>query len=198
MEIWKDIKGYEGIYQISNLGNVRSLDYRILNTNGVGYRTIKGRVMKPRENNKGYLIIGFSHGKRKTCTVHRLVAQAFIPNPNNYSDVNHIDENKHNNNVENLEWISHKDNMNYGNRSIKASLKLSSTRQLAENGRATKIINLDTMEVFDTIKEAAIKYSVDYNAISRCCRGKVKTSCGYRWKYYDDYLNMKTLGEVTV
>lgn len=117
-EIWKDITGYENLYQVSNLGNVRVLD-RYVNS-GIKYNSKvkrKGRLLRQHIKNNGYLQVTLTlNNKRKYYNVHRLVAQAFILNSNNLEQVNHKDENKQNNNVNNLEWISPKDNCNYGTR----------------------------------------------------------------------------------
>lgn len=108
MEIWKDIKGYEGYYQVSNLGNVRSLD----RFDGVHDR--KGTKIKPNLKQNGYLQVGLrKHNKRKWFGVHRLVATYFLRNPNNKPQVNHIDCNKQNNNVSNLEWVTGKENQEH-------------------------------------------------------------------------------------
>ncbi len=105
-EIWKSIEGYEGLYEVSNLGNVRSLNWHLTGTI---------RVLKPRQNGYGYLsVILYKNGKMKKFYVHRLVASAFLPNPQNLPQVNHKDENKTNNSIENLEWCSCKDNINFG------------------------------------------------------------------------------------
>lgn len=101
MEIWKDIKGYEGKYQVSNYGNVKSLNYR---------RTKTEKVLKPWDAGRGYLQVVFT---RKKYAIHRLVAETFISNPNHYSDVNHIDGNKKNNHVDNLEWCTRKHNIQH-------------------------------------------------------------------------------------
>lgn len=187
MEVWKEIYGYKGIYFISNKGRVKSIDRRIPNTNGVGTRIIKGCILKTSFNNKGYEIITLNkEGKKKTCLIHRLVAINFIPNPNNYTDVNHKDENKSNNKVENLEWVTHKYNMNYGDRSIKASEKLKNTRTLSKNGKARKVINIDTGKVFNTILEASWYYKINASGISQCCRGKSSNCGGFKWKYYEN------------
>ena len=112
-EIWRDIKGFEGIYQVSNRGNIRSLDRISVNSYGMP-RKLKGHIMKPYLNVYGYLDIGLSNcGAGNIFKVHRLVAEAFIPNPDNLPQVNHKDENKTNNNVENLEWCTNRYNVKY-------------------------------------------------------------------------------------
>lgn len=103
-EIWKDIKGYEGKYQVSNYGNVKSLNYR---------NTGKERLLKPILQTDGYLCVGLCK-PLKMYLIHRLVAKEFIPNPDNLPCVNHKDENKHNNHVYNLEWCTNVYNLNYG------------------------------------------------------------------------------------
>lgn len=116
MEEWRDIKGYEGLYQISNLGRVKSL-----RDNHGNYRE---KILNP-SNRKGYLIVSLCRkGRKREFKVHRLVALHFIDNPNNYSQVNHKDENKENNRVDNLEWCTPKYNSNYGTRTQRASEKL--------------------------------------------------------------------------
>ena len=199
MEIWKEVYGYDGVYFISDKGRIKSVDRRIPNTNGVGTRLIKGKILSTTLNNKGYKCVSLhKNGKIKTFTIHRLVALSFIPNPNNYSDVNHKDENKLNNNAENLEWVTHEYNMNYGERGKKAGEKLKNTRLLSKNGKAHKVINLDTKKIFGCIREASMHYNVNESGISQCCRGKSKKCGGYRWMYYEDYSNKTILGEVTV
>ena len=110
-EVWKDIKGYEGLYQISNYGNVRSLDKIIVDK----YKKylMKGKQLKLNIRNTYYVINLVKNKKRKSFQVHRLVAEAFLSNPNNYKIVNHKDENPLNNNVDNLEWCTQKHNVNH-------------------------------------------------------------------------------------
>lgn len=125
-EIWRDIKDFEGIYQVSNLGRVRSLARWIKRKDG---KTIyrKGRILKP-QTGSGYQTVYFRVGnKQKWFYVHRLVAEAFIPNPDNLPQVNHINENRMDNRVENLEWCSQRYNINYGTaieRQIKTKIAL--------------------------------------------------------------------------
>ena len=117
-EIWKDIPNFEGYYKISNLGRIKSVTrkakVKILNND---YRTIKGQLISPAKTRDGYLKVSLSKNhKRYYFKVHRLAAQAFIPNTNNYPCINHKDENKENNRVDNLEWCTVKYNCNYGTR----------------------------------------------------------------------------------
>jgi hypothetical protein len=117
MEIWKDIQGYEGIYQISNLGRIKSLHRDYTN----------GRILNPAKNNRGYLRLGLSgNGKVRYDSVHRLVAETFIPNPKNLPEVNHIDGNKLNNRVENLEWVTKGENQAHA---YKTGLRKTTERQ---------------------------------------------------------------------
>ena len=121
-EIWKDINGYEGIYQVSNLGNVRSFKY-----------SIEGKLLKRGLDKDGYYqYILCKNGKKKSVREHKLVAEAFIPNPSNYICVNHRDENKTNNNVKNLEWCSVAYNNSYGNRLNNVSKSNKRTKRVCQ------------------------------------------------------------------
>ena len=163
MEIFKDIEGYEN-YQVSNYGSVKSLG------NG---KTRKEKVLKPTKNKDGYLRVGLcKQGKRKMYLVHRLVTSAFIENPNNYEEVNHKDEDKTNNKVENLEWCDHKYNINYGTRTEKISKKISKQVMCVETG----VVYSSTMEV-----ERQLGYFQTY--IASVCNGKHKTAYKFHWCY---------------
>lgn len=117
IEEWRPVEGYEGLYEVSNTGRVRSFDRYV---KGKSYRLHKGKVLSPGKNSRGYLSAVLSYnGKHKSITVHRLVAQAFLPNPDNLPEINHKDEDKTNNSVDNLEWCDHKYNNNYGSRKDK-------------------------------------------------------------------------------
>ena len=110
-EIWKDIEGYEGLYQVSNLGRVKSLPH--FRKNGYSGYVTKEKILIPSYQDNGYQIVNlFSDNKRKTHTIHRLVANCFILNPNNKPCVDHINTDKADNRVENLRWVTHKENMN--------------------------------------------------------------------------------------
>ena len=116
IEEWRPIEGYEGLYEVSNLGRVRSLDRYVKYSNGQ-IHLHKSKVLSLLKGEYGYIQVNLHcNGKNKRCFVHRLVAQAFIHNPDNLSEVNHKDEDKSNNNVDNLEWCNRSYNINYGTR----------------------------------------------------------------------------------
>ena len=177
-EIWKDIKGYEGLYQVSTLGRVRSLDH-IATKKGQGEHHYKGRVLKYWINKYGYCNIGLSHPITKKVThyrVHRLVAFAFVEGYAGDKDVNHIDENKQNNRSDNLEWVSRKQNINHGTHNARAT---------GHNKRKILQFTLDGIFVkeWDSMVSAAKSVGVSKNSIFCCCNGLSKQSKGYVWKY---------------
>lgn len=156
-EEWRSIEGYEGLYEVSSYGRVRSLDrYEI---NNLGYkRLLKGKILSPGIKKDGYFIVSL---KNKNFRVHRLVAQAFIPNPEGLPQVNHKDEDKSNNNVDNLEWCDSKYNNNYGTARIR-------TREtLVKNGFWTGLSKEEYRKKYyqenkDKAKEYNKKYSQKY------------------------------------
>ena len=202
-EIWKDIViemngviyDYTELYQVSNFGRVRSLDR--IDSNG--HRRIKGKVLKLKVNNKGYQYVGlYKDGKSKQFYVHRIVATMFIPNHDNLLVINHRDENKNNNYVENLEWCTHKYNTNYGTRNERISKKrkgkphtdeakgrISESHKGDKNPKARAVICLETKQVFGCVREA--NEWIAKGNVSQCCIGACKTAGGYHWEYYDDY-----------
>lgn len=162
MEEWRDIKGYEGLYQVSNEGRVKNIKrnvYRVFNDNGYGY----------------YMVILSKDGVKKPFYVHRLVAEAFIPNPSNLPQVNHKNEQKHLNFVENLEWCSAKYNMNYGTARDRTSEKQrKSVYQYTMEG--------ELVNIFDGVNNCK-SFGFEPACISECCNGNRKTHKGYRWSY---------------
>lgn len=185
-EIWKPIKGYDGIYEVSSLGRVRSLDRMVpalcrQNGNIVDYFR-KGRIIKqqPINNGEGYMVVSLTDAdhKRKTCLVHRLVATAFVPGYFDGADVNHKDENPTNNTPDNLEWCDRQYNINYGT---------GKWRRHKFNARQVQQLTMDGKPVatFPTIAEAARKTGIDASNIQCCLKGKrgQYQAGGYRWKH---------------
>lgn len=179
-ERWRDIAGYEGMYQISNLGRVKSLERQMkLNLNKDKNMIKKEKILKPGKTGikRNYLGVELlKNSKQKHKYIHRLVAETFIPNPNNYKEVNHKDENTLNNCASNLEWCDTKYNINYGQRTLKATKKLSKP-----------IIQLDLennlIKEWDSMRNASRNLNINISNISRCCKGEFKTAGGYIWKY---------------
>lgn len=170
-EIWKNIDGYDGNYQISNYGNVRSMD-RIVHGRNDYFQN--GKILK-NANDGRYDFVRISYnGKNKTHYIHRLVAEYFIPNNNNYPCVNHKDENKQNNYVDNLEWCTQKYNVNYGERNNKISQKLGTKVARIKNGEIDKVYNTQAEAKKDGFLQSQI---------SKCCNGLLKTHRGYEWKF---------------
>ena len=195
-EIWRDVKGYEGLYQVSNLGRVKSLERFIKtrkNKNGMnGYIHKQESIRIPTKDYKGYLRLSLcKEGKLKLFRIHRLVAEAFIPNPNNLPQVNHKDENKENNCISNLEWCTNEYNHNYGTRNKRVAEKQKGRKipfEQIKNKIAVLQINKDTNEVirkYDSIKEAQICCGIKthYSHIGACCKGERKTAYGFKWRY---------------
>ena len=165
-DIWKSVDGYGGRYEVSNTGKVRSLNYENMKI---------VRELKQCKHRKGYLLVLlYSNGKGKLVKVHRLVAEAFIPNPNNLPQVNHKDEDKTNNNVDNLEWCTNKYNANYGTKIKRVSHPII---QLDKAG--------NVVAHYSSLREASRQSGIHMRNIWRCCRQEngQKTAGGYVWKY---------------
>ena len=180
-EVWKDIHGYEGLYQISNLGNVKSLNY-----GNHGY----SQNLVPKVNNSGRLWVELANkGNKKPMLIHRLVAMAFIENPNKYPQINHKDENPRNNIVENLEWCTNQYNVQYtvdrhpewfrngGNpgRPRKGKYKHYEINQIDANG--------NVIRKWPNARTIFVQTGMSDWSISECCRGNRKQAYGFRWQY---------------
>ena len=194
METWKDVVGFEGMYQVSNLGRIKSLNYS---------RTNKEKIMKPSLTTNGYLrVVLRKDGKSFTRAVHRLVAEAFLPNVDNLEEVNHKDECKTNNSLNNLEWCNRKYNINYGTarqRRKDTWIKRFNNGEynfgdnlyfmggnIGDKRKAILQLSLD----FELVKEwdsakSTLEYGFDPGTVTKCCKGKRKTHKGFLWKYKD-------------
>ena len=171
LEEWKDIKGYEGLYQVSDLGRVRSLD-RI---DAAGHRR-KGKILKLYKNKDGYLQAElYKNGIRKNPHVNRLVAEAFCPNPESLPFVNHCNERRDDNKAFNLDWVSAKENNNYGTHGERIGKAL-----------GKRIRCVETEQTYYSAREAGRQTGVDRASISKCCNGERRTAGGYHWEYVND------------
>ena len=175
-EIWKAVPGYEGLYEVSNCGRVRSLD-RWVKGSFAGKRLMKGRILKVGVASNGYCMVVLTKGHAKT--VHRLVAKAFIPNPDNLPMINHKDEDKTNNHVDNLEWCDKVYNANYG------TIKERNMAKNNYNRRPIDKLDLDGKYVctYPSLREAAKSIKLTYQCIAACCKGLRPTAGGYKWRY---------------
>ena len=157
MEQWKTITGYDN-YEVSTEGNVRNVK--------------TGRIITQHDNG-GYLKVNLhKNGKRKVFYIHRLVAIAFIPNPQNKPTVNHIDENKHNNRVDNLEWATYGEQQRHGTRN-----------ERDKQAKSKKVRCIETGQTYDSMTQASEETGLDKASICKVCKGKGKTCGGLHWEY---------------
>lgn len=177
VEKWLPVVGYEGHYEVSDKGRVRSLDRMITMKNGITRKT-EGRILAPQNSNgQGrYRAVTISRdGIAKRVSIHRLVAEAFIPNPNGFKEINHKDEDKTNNHVENLEWCDRQYNNTYGTAKVRAAVT-----------QGKPVLQLDgdgnVINGWPSMGLAAMFTGASQGGISACCRGEISSSGGYGWK----------------
>ena len=187
IEEWRDVVGYEGLYQVSNTGLVKSVT-RIIKHKLLGKKTVNERILKPFTNELGYSHVRLSRGNtQKHKLIHRLVGESFISNPDNLPCINHKDENPRNNNIENLEWCTVQYNNTYG----KHAERIKNTDYKAMKYLGTpyvrkiiqKTIDGEIIRVWESLTEAAIQTKTQLSKICCCCRGRRNLSNGFRWEY---------------
>lgn len=179
IEIWKPIDGFEGLYEVSNLGKVKSLG---------NDKSRKEKFLKPAKNRDGYLLVTLCrNGKHKMFQVHRLVATMFIPNPEGFEQVNHIDEVKTNNCVSNLEWCNAKYNSNFGTRNVRLSAAFINYPSFSKSVEASKYEDFREIELHFVSTHEAGRNGYDQSVVSDCCNGcycsKGNFYKGLYWRY---------------
>lgn len=188
-EEWRAVKGYEGLYEVSNLGNVRSLDHvwEYVRNGVTVLNPRKGKALKLQQRQHGYLCVQL-HGRGghktrgfRTMSVHRLVAEAFIPNPLGLPEVNHLDEDKTNNRADNLEWCTHIENTNYGTCQQRRAAKQT-------NGSTSKAVTQFTLDgdfvaTYPSMAEAERQTGFAAGNICYAINGRYSHAYGYKWKY---------------
>lgn len=185
IEVWKDIPGYEGLYQVSNKGRVRSIRREIVRTNNSNYY-LDGKILSPSYGGNKYPSVNLWRNKTyKTFTIHRLVSVSFIPNPLNLKYINHKNGNKSDFSIENLEWCTHRENMIHA--SLNGLMKfhmIGKTGSKHPNSKAVikMLTNGEFVEEFESMNQAEIKTGIDHNSISRSCRLN-RPHKGFIWKF---------------
>lgn len=175
-EIWRPIKGYEGLYEVSNLGRIKSVDRTVVYKNGRTY-IYKGQILLISKCTKGYFRVELSKdNKRKYKYGHRLVAEAFIPNPDNKPCVDHINTDRSDNRVENLRWVTYTENNLNPLTVAKRSIPIV---QLTKDGTA--------IALYKSVRDTSEQTGISNTNISRCCTGERKTAGGFRWMSFEDY-----------
>ena len=210
-EKWKSVTGYEGLYEVSSLGRVKSLDKIITDKNGRSYR-LKERILSPTFDAYGYLLVTlYKNTKRRTYKVHRLVANEFVinDNPEEKNCVNHLDEDKTNNHADNLQWVTIQENLEYGSGRLRqaeshkgwhpSEEQLESLRKTHKHCRLPdyakekaweinkkKIICIETGEIYDSLSTAAKMLGVKIASICDVLHGRIMTCRGLHFKYLNE------------
>ena len=185
-EIWKDVVGYEGYYQVSNLGRVKSVDRIVIMKNQFCEfeKMRKSKLLKTAKLKSGYMQVGLcKNGIMTNKRIHRLVCESFIENKNNYPIINHKDENKANNNVDNLEWCTHSYNRNYG--TTPGKMRNININDPKKSKKVAQIKNGKIIAIFPSAAEVQRTLGYMLSNIKSCCNNKPhhKTAYGYEWKF---------------
>lgn len=186
-EEWRDIKGFEGLYMVSNLGRVKSLSRVITEINGKK-RVSKEKILKSKRISSGYrAVILYKDRKEKTMYIHRLVAQAFLQNNNNYTDVNHKDGNKENNILSNLEWVTRSYNIKHAYNTGLRKVYIDKAQEAALKIKSLPVLQFDDNNVllaeYRSITQAALQTNVSPYSIKKSCMGELNNNANYIWRY---------------
>lgn len=182
----KQVAGYEGIYEVDQFGRVYSLDRTktVVDNGRIYEKPIAGRQMKQSIHTKGYKTVSLTkNGSTKTMFVHRIVAEAFLPNPNNLPMVNHKDEDKTNNFIDNLEWCTASYNRTYGKAIERQAKKIRGRESKKKIAVIQRDMSGDFLNWFDSLTKAAENVNGSTSSISAVCKGKRKMAYGYLWEY---------------
>ena len=193
-EEWRDIEGYERLYQVSSLGRVKSVERQNTYKNNGKVKTFhkKERILSLVNGRYNYKLVTLAKkGKRTMYRVHRLVAEAFIPNPDNKPQVNHIDEDKSNNRADNLNWMTAMENMHWGSCLEKTHSKKNYKAEAAKRMVPVIAVKNSKEQFFDSIKSASEELGLYRSAISQCLSGKQHETGGYSFRYAVDRKTIK-------
>ena len=179
MEIWKDIEGYEGLYQIDNMGNVKSLKDR--------YGNYREKILKPGKDKGNYLQVDLhKNGKRKTYYVHRLVAETFLTKIPGKEFVDHINGIRDDNRIDNLRWCTHRENDRFPlSRKNKSENNAWKGKSGELHHSSKQVLCIELNKIYGSAREAERETRIAHENISRCCNGKRKSAGGYTWKYIE-------------
>lgn len=186
-EIWKDIIGWEGLFQVSNLGRFKALEKKVVSKHGITYsheeRIIKGHIRY------GYRVIGLRRpGVHKNVLAHRAIATAFIPNPENKPCINHKDGNKGNNDLSNLEWVTYSENLQHAyDNNLKKPAQLGKFGSKHHRSKKVAMLTMSgkLIKTFDSMSIAGREMGFDRGNISGACNGRLKSLGGYKWVHAD-------------
>lgn len=183
-EVWKDIVGYEGYYQVSNFGRVRSLD-RIIESEYRSPQLMKGKIKKVTRRDDGYeYVVLYRNNKGKNKYIHRLVAKSFVPNPENLPIINHKDENPSNNCPSNLEWCDHQYNLTYGDKVERVTNSEGYRERTKRIRKPIYVIDKKgNRKRYDSLTSAANELNLEQPSISACLKGRNSTHKGYLFEY---------------